>query len=56
MVGKLSLAVIPFENPIIMGVVAGSILLALVFAVLVIILFVGRTLWIMYRLHYRMMV
>jgi cytochrome o ubiquinol oxidase subunit IV len=30
-------------------------LMALVFAVLVIILFVGGTLWIMYHLHYRMM-
>ena len=30
--------------------------MALVFAILVIILFVGGTLWIMYHLHYRMMV
>jgi cytochrome o ubiquinol oxidase operon protein cyoD len=30
--------------------------MALVFAVLVITLFVGGTLWIMYHLHYRMMV
>jgi cytochrome o ubiquinol oxidase operon protein cyoD len=30
--------------------------MALVFAVLVMILFVGGTLWIMYHLHYRMMV
>ena len=30
-------------------------LMALVFAVLVIILFVGGTIWIMYHLHYRMM-
>jgi len=31
-------------------------LLALLFAVLIITLFVGGTLWIMYHLHYRMMV
>jgi len=30
--------------------------MALVFALLVIILFVGGTLWIMYHLHYRMMI
>jgi cytochrome o ubiquinol oxidase operon protein cyoD len=30
--------------------------MALVFALLIIILFVGGTLWIMYHLHYRMMV
>ena len=30
-------------------------LMALVFALLIIILFVGGTLWIMYHLHYRMM-
>jgi len=35
MFGKLSLAAIPFENPIIMGAVGGSILLAVVILVLI---------------------